>query len=266
MARFKLHRGLTVTCSEIGNKNIPPTVMQNLKTMLPNENSILRYLPIELEKRQMLILDSIRFTLEMIDYSYNQLREKLLVTSKMKNRQYDLPELFIYAWSIVDNSKRFYSLYKKLPSNDNHKNVENLDFLRTFRNTYQHLDQRVDESILINEKPIYGSLKWLYTDLETKKTVFSLAISGINLGTKGHPLYPESKGNDKKEIDDIIIETVDNVEMKEINLSELYENLEVITSKLESKLKDQFKKFNANPVNWIKRKDIILFFKNEDNC
>ena len=26
VARFKLHRGLTVTCSEIGNKNIPPTV------------------------------------------------------------------------------------------------------------------------------------------------------------------------------------------------------------------------------------------------
>jgi hypothetical protein len=24
VARFKLHRGLTVTCSEIGNKNIPP--------------------------------------------------------------------------------------------------------------------------------------------------------------------------------------------------------------------------------------------------
>jgi hypothetical protein len=27
VARFKLHRGLTVTCSEIGNKNIPLSVV-----------------------------------------------------------------------------------------------------------------------------------------------------------------------------------------------------------------------------------------------
>jgi len=31
MARFKLHRGLTVTCSEIGNKNIPLSVIAQCK-------------------------------------------------------------------------------------------------------------------------------------------------------------------------------------------------------------------------------------------
>jgi len=30
VARFKLHHGLTVTCSEIGNKNIPLSVMRSL--------------------------------------------------------------------------------------------------------------------------------------------------------------------------------------------------------------------------------------------
>src|SRR5690606_24566072 len=30
-ARFKLYRGLTVTCSEVGNKNIPPTVVVHLR-------------------------------------------------------------------------------------------------------------------------------------------------------------------------------------------------------------------------------------------
>jgi len=44
VARFKLHRGLTVTRSEIGNKNIPLSVssktkkpMYSLKTKLKNE-------------------------------------------------------------------------------------------------------------------------------------------------------------------------------------------------------------------------------------
>jgi len=31
VARFKLHRGLTVTCSEVGNKNIPLSVMGKFK-------------------------------------------------------------------------------------------------------------------------------------------------------------------------------------------------------------------------------------------
>ena len=31
VARFKLHRGLTVTCSAIGNKNIPLSVSGQLK-------------------------------------------------------------------------------------------------------------------------------------------------------------------------------------------------------------------------------------------
>lgn len=231
--------------------------------MLPKENSILRLLPITLEKRQLLILDSIRFTLEMIDYSYKMLKEKLLITSKRKNRQYDLPELFTYAWNIVDNSKRFYSLYKKLPSTNNHRNVEKLDFLLTFRNTYQHLDQRIDESILTNEKPIYGSLKWQFTDAETNKTVYCLAISGINLGTKGHSIYPEDNSKSKNEIDNIIIETVDPKGMKEIDLSELYLNIVDITDKLEIQLNEQFEAQNAIKVDWIKRRDIILFFENE---
>ncbi len=32
VARFKLHHGLTVTCSEIGNKNIPLSVGGNRRT------------------------------------------------------------------------------------------------------------------------------------------------------------------------------------------------------------------------------------------
>ncbi len=231
--------------------------------MLPKENSILRLLPFSLDKRQLLILDSIRFTLEMIDYSNNMLKEKLRITSKGKNRQHDLPELFTYAWNIVDNSKRFYSLYKKLPSVNNHRNIENLDFLRTFRNTYQHLDQRIDESILSNEKPIYGSLKWQFNDVETNKTVYNLAISGINLGTKGHNIYPEGKSKSKNEIDNIIIETVDAKGMREIDLSELYLNIVDITDKLEIQLNEQFEIQNAIAVDWKKRRDIILFIENE---
>jgi hypothetical protein len=39
VARFKLHRGLTVTCSEIGNKNIPP---QNYSFIKKSVRKILR--------------------------------------------------------------------------------------------------------------------------------------------------------------------------------------------------------------------------------
>jgi hypothetical protein len=47
VARFKLYHGLTITCSEIGNKNIPPAVRQQKKIKrmrIINE----KYLPLAL--------------------------------------------------------------------------------------------------------------------------------------------------------------------------------------------------------------------------
>jgi hypothetical protein len=37
VARFKHHHGLTVTCSEVGNKNIPLSVSRQFKTTTPTK-------------------------------------------------------------------------------------------------------------------------------------------------------------------------------------------------------------------------------------
>jgi len=37
VARFKLHRGLTVMCSVIGNKNIPPIRYKQLEIRSPRD-------------------------------------------------------------------------------------------------------------------------------------------------------------------------------------------------------------------------------------
>lgn len=231
--------------------------------MVLKEDSVLKYLPIGIEKRQLLILDSLRFTLEMIDYGYEQLYQLLLKTSLAGKRVCNLSEIFIHAWNIIDNTKRFYSLYKKMPSDNDYQNVKNLDFLRNFRNTFQHIDQRIDESIMKNEKPIYGTLKWEYKDIEGDKVMNCIAISGINLYTKNHPFYFSDLSQSKKEVNNIILETVDTLEMKEVNISELINDLEKITFNLEMQLEEKFKEKQLQKIDWTKRKDIILFMKNE---
>lgn len=81
--------------------------------MILNQDSILHLLPSGINSKQIRILDSMRFSLEIIDYTYESLLKELTDIS-LHNKQKNLPKLMHYSWSLIDFTQRFYSLYKKL--------------------------------------------------------------------------------------------------------------------------------------------------------
>lgn len=54
-----------------------------------------------------------------------------------------------------------------------------IEYIRDFRHTYQHLDERVDEAFIEFNIPIYGILTWNYSNLKTKKLEVIITSSGI---------------------------------------------------------------------------------------
>jgi hypothetical protein len=87
-------------------------------TKILKPDSPLNFLPKELGNDQLMIFDSLRFTLEMIDYCYEQLVNSLESIVLQKENKIHF-KVFHYAWSIIDHSERFQKLYKKLNPPEN---------------------------------------------------------------------------------------------------------------------------------------------------
>src|ERR1035437_887040 len=145
--------------------------------MIIKETSILKNLP-RLDKRQLLILDSLRTTCEMIDYSTNQILNELTLISDGGHKK-NLPLVFTNVWGIIDNVSRFIRLYKTLPSESNHEILTSITNVHSARNTHQHMDERIDESLIDNSQPFFGTLKWAYHNHAKQKAVNCIAVSGI---------------------------------------------------------------------------------------
>lgn len=229
--------------------------------MTLSPESPLHFLPTELENKQLMLLDSLRFTLEMIDYNFNQLENHLeqISSGKAYKIQY---KVFNYAWTLIDHSQRFYLLYKKMNSAEN-SIINKLDYLYSFRNAFQHLDKNVEERIIKNSRPIYGSIKWVVNDIEKKEVYTSILVSGIfnagNIEFRQH-----SQGGYLKFINDIKLETdtLKKSDDNEIDLSKLIRDICMITSELDNSLKKSFESNKFQLKNWRRRKDIILNMKN----
>jgi len=200
-----------------------------------SEKSILKFLPKELKVDQLLIFDSIRITFEIIEHNYECLEEKLLFLSNENNRKEKISSVFNYAWGIIDNTSRFIKLYQKLPSDSNYEVLDTVKHINSFRNTIQHLHERIDESLMKNRAPFYGILTWYHKNLETSEIIPTTLISGIEYGPKFEYKIPELSES-KNEINDIWIQTVNKNKVIRTNLSELMEELRKICELNENKL------------------------------
>ena len=227
------------------------------------QNSILKHLP-AINERHLLILDSIRFTIEIIEYSFNKLENSLLSFSKSKTKQdYISISMFMYSWTILDTTRRLIKLYKTLPSNHNHVNVNIIEYVNSFRNTYQHLDERIDETLINSKKPFYGYLKWAYSNSESKKVENYMAISGLYYSENSE--FIVGKYNEDKIIDEIILETVNKIEKTEVNLSKLFNEIKSVVESLENELEIQTKENKLQQYDWKHMRDIIFHFQNGES-
>lgn len=184
--------------------------------MLLNNNSVFRHLPVEIGGRNLLILDSLRFTIEIIDRCWERLNINLVCLSMNKQTK-DLPLLFSDAWSIVDNVQRFIKLYKLLPSDSQHKILDPLTRINEFRNTFAHLDERIDESFLNTKCTFYGAISWEFKNHQNNETIAFIAISGLQFSTS-HEFTITDEFTLEKHIFNITLESA-NKKQEKINLN-----------------------------------------------
>lgn len=225
--------------------------------MLLQESSVLRRLPI-LQEKQLLILDSLRFTIDIIDYNYEELRNRVLLISQGRENRIH-PQLFHYAWSMLDNIRRFIRLYKVLATDKNYSLITPIEYVNSARNTYQHLDERIDESLIDSRQPFFGNLKWTFHDKESQEAYRFMAISGILYGDPGKVEFEDF--NDFVVIENIYLETVDKKQKSEINISQLYLDFEKVVSNLEKGLEKKFSENGLKLKNWTSCQDVIMKFK-----
>lgn len=226
---------------------------------LINDTCILKNLPLGLGKRQTLILDTLRFLMEMVDYSYSQLENNLLQISKSDGKR-NTPATFGYIWSIIDNAIRIVNISKKLPWEFPDQVFGHLYYLKDFRNTFQHIEDRIDESLLKTQSPFLGVVTWTYLDLDTKEFKLVQLISGNLLhGPNAEQTVPNLE-HSNNELNSICLHTVNRKGEKiKCDISEIIQNLKRLVCELEK----QFENFS--PIDWSTRQDVVLHIKSPKN-
>ncbi len=235
--------------------------------MILDSGSILRFLPINIVKRQFQIFDSLRFSLDIIDNNWIRLNKQLISYSTQKNNTVrNLPQLYSDVWSIIDNVQRFILLHSELHIKGQENLTKDIRYVKEFRNTFQHLNERIDEVLIDLDIPIYGILYWNYLNPRTQKVEAFITSSGISK----YPLkfnYDFQKLDNLTDIDNIVFDTVirrkSKFQRESLNLSLLITELVKVVKVFDSDLEIRFSELELRPVDWTKRKDILIKLINE---
>jgi hypothetical protein len=211
--------------------------------MLIASGSALTKIPKDLDRRQVFLLEGIVQCAASLDFSMAILVNELEMLSHDKPKEgsensiFDRGYLiFKEAWNFIDTCTRLASLLEmiSIPSPDPKPILENLQKAKGFRNTYQHLDERIEEFMVDANTPVWGGLNWLVIkDYGCK--IYSYIYGGRRYGTHSHLINPAGL-TIHPPIDHITLEAVqrnEGLSLSTINLSELYQSAGILIEKLE---------------------------------
>jgi hypothetical protein len=152
--------------------------------MIIAENSPFRRLPAQLNRKQALYFEGIRYSVEITDIAYNRLRTVLAEFSPSDSDRKDKHLLFSTAlqdaWTIVDSIHRLRQLItrtpgikQKVPALEVYKRKTAV--IQKLRHAVQHLDTEIP-SLLKQNLPIWGVLTWVKVQDCEKGILFSCAL------------------------------------------------------------------------------------------
>jgi hypothetical protein len=202
-------------------------------------DSILNKVPLELDRRQSFLIEGILLCAHSIDMSMSSIIEELLFISTHEMREHSHHLLFREAWNLIDVTYRLATLLQKMATNQGNtpKQGGDLEYIlqtKPFRNTLQHLDERIDDYILPKNAPVWGHLSWAIPRKENTLRVFVLTIGapreGFNIS-----ISPACKPS-RLPVDHITIEAIQrnaNEPVAIIDLSELHRRTKRIMDRLE---------------------------------
>lgn len=207
---------------------------------------VFQRLPKNLDRRQTLFLDGIRFSVEIAETAYGGLCKTLLklANSVIQKKRVRIDALTVSAisdaWAIIDSVHRLCGLLRQMRGVKQNTPELNLLYrqaekVEALRNTVQHLNNEIDDLIRKN-LPVWGTLSWVaipnpandlwYTCSLAPGTVFGRPISIIN------PVGREPK----PPIDMIELHAAETV-----NLSKVIEKVDAVMSSMEKQIETQIK-------------------------
>jgi hypothetical protein len=139
---------------------------------LVSSQSALRRIPLHVHSEDKVVLDGIRYALEIADRAYCRLRETLWQISSDKKSDHveNYVDLVADTWTVVDSFNRLYVLCLTGCSYLDHDYVrEHAEALRPIvklRNANQHINGRL-EKIVADKESAWGAISWTVCNKNT---------------------------------------------------------------------------------------------------
>ena len=213
--------------------------------MLLDNNSVFHRLPSNMDKKQILFLDGIRYSIEMANLAYVRLLNTLSTFQPQKENKVDRRESFtsaiLDAWSIIDSVNRLRILLRQMPKMKQKLSnlvlfYKNTDSVGDLRNTIQHLNNDI-ETFLQNKQPIWGVINWVIP--VNQKSMLGY-ICSLKAGTlmEGNTEFLNPLGETIKYPIDLVTLISDD---KSACITRIMEHVVQLGFWLDSQLKHQFK-------------------------
>jgi hypothetical protein len=218
--------------------------------MIISDNSQLRRLPAELNHKQTLYLDGIRYSIEMADLAHTRLRNTLEIltnnaltdgqSSTVSNNHSDVTSAVLDAWSIVDSLYRLRGLLDQAPGFKKKSPAlrvvkQNTEATEQLRHAVQHLNQHINRLVSL-DLPVWGELSWFVISPDCRSGFSCWLRTGTIFKSMGQPIVnPVGKTIDPP-VDLVTLAAHEH----SICLSNAMRVVERLTKSIEDQLKEQF--------------------------
>jgi hypothetical protein len=154
--------------------------------MIVKKDSPIYKIPKEVSPKEILLLEGIRYSANMALVSYGRLRT-LLHELSIEERPFDYWYCALNdAWGVIDSANRFYKLTNKLiPNLELPIKIEYNNF-KKLRDSFHHLEERIEEKQTKEHFPLFGVLTWTYFNPDVSENDAKIIVfaPGIQQGEK----------------------------------------------------------------------------------
>lgn len=234
--------------------------------MIIKTNSFLRRPSTKIHPEQIIIINAIRYSVDICEMAFNRLEKNLY---EFQEQYYDgnyIALIFSDVWTIINNG----AILKKIICNnfnisDSDPIFGILSELKGLRDTNQHLEERAFQIFDYPElPPVYGTISWY---AKKKENDFGGILTTIYSGTIFRSINAEMENPAGKEnvkiVNDIKFEGIERVGKNNFVKSVIYinhiiDNIKTIVQNFEMQFENQFKDIDMTE-RYIS--DLIVQFK-----
>ena len=215
--------------------------------MIIDKDSPLRRLPSNLNMKQTLFLDAIRYSVEMADIAYNRLTQTLLSLTVEHEQGKGLKNLgtttvlaLLDAWSIVNSTYRLRNLFKQMPYVKQKASKLAIFYRQTksaeeLRHGIQHLNHEIDK-LVADALPAWGVLNWVAVLEPDNENILTCSLIPGTVFQRSTPMFNPVGREIRPPIDFITLETEHS-----LCLSDVMQHVSEVVSSLQRELEEQTK-------------------------